>query len=88
MDQAGGNNPNDESWEPTLYLGTDSDTLTIQGEIYQNDSVPIICIGLEDDQMTDTEIAQVLGTANKYEQAHMRKCIHVKHLNRRRISRI
>ena len=69
MDLAGGSNAIDESWEPALYINSDSDTLTIQGEIYHNDSLPIICIGLEDDQMTDLEIAQVQGTTDKYEQA-------------------
>ena len=77
MDLAGRSNAADESWEPLLYTNSESDTLHIQGEIYLNDSHPIICIGLEDDQMTDLEIAQVQGTSNKHEQAHIRKCIYM-----------
>ena len=77
MDLAGRSNAADESWEPLLYTNSESDTLHIQGEIYLNDSHPIICIGLEDDQMTDLEIAQVQGTSNKHEQAHIRECIYM-----------
>ena len=69
------NAPQDKSWEPPLYTHSDSDTLRIQGEIYQNDTLPIVCIGLEDDQMTEWERQQVAG--NKYDRAHIRKCIYM-----------
>ena len=67
----------DENWGTTLYTKTDSDTLTIQGEIYQMDSNPIICIGLEDHQMTKPEREQVQNTKDKEEQAQIRKCIYI-----------
>ena len=75
MSAPGTSNAPDESWEPPLYTNSDSDTLRIQGEVYHNDSFPIICIGLEDNQMTELELQQVQG--NKYDQAHIRKCIYM-----------
>ena len=66
-----------KNWETTLYTKTDSDTLTIQGEIYQMDSNPIICIGLEDHQMKEPELEQVQKTIDKEEQAQIRKCIYI-----------
>ena len=67
----------DGNWGTTLYTKTDSDTLTVQGEIYQMDSNPIICIGLEDHQMTKPELEQVQNTTDKEEQAQIRKCIYI-----------
>ena len=75
MSQPGTSNAQDDSWEPPLYIHSDSDTLRIQGEIYHNDTQPILCIGLEDDQMTDYERQLVLG--NRFDQAHIRKCIYM-----------
>ena len=75
MSPPGTSNAQDESWDPPLYTHSDSDTLRIQGEIYQNDTLPIVCIGLEDDQMTEWERQQVAG--NKYDRAHIRKCIYM-----------
>ena len=75
MSPPGTSNAPDESWEPPLYTNSDSDTLRIQGEVYHNDTLPIVCIGLEDNQMTEYELQQVTG--NKYDQAHIRKCIYM-----------
>ena len=72
------NNPKgDRNWGTTLYTRMNSDTLTIQGEVYKMDSHPIICIGLEDHQMTKLEQEQVHNTKDEEGQAQTRKCIYM-----------
>ena len=78
MSQQETNKPKrDNNWGTTLYTKTTSSTLTVQGEIYKMDSHPIICIGLEDHQMTRLERQQVYNTKDERGQAQTRKCMYM-----------